>query len=209
MTSTNRKWTNRLAHPLFIRNTIGSFSPQKEVWQWAVGLQAIPRFIVAFMYRKYHKEVLFPWAHCFSAVAFLLNLIEVICLIGLSFWTSTDNYPVHKTCFVTFVVTSELYMVITCVLFKRCRRHPPMNIEVKSLRIKGRLVAFNICSIILASYFFMRHNSYCETGVYSLFALFEYLVVLSNMAFHMTAYWDFYDRDLVLNEDCDIDLIYR
>lgn len=188
---------------------IGNFSPQKEVWQWAIGLHALPRFIMVYVYSKYYKEILYSWAFYISTIANILNTMEIICLIGLSFWTSTENYPVHKTFFVTFVVTSEFYMILTCLLFKRCRRHPPINVESRSLTLKGQLVIFNICSILLATYFFMRHNSYCEPGVYSLFALFEYLVVLSNMAFHMTAYWDFYERDLVLNDDCDIELVYR
>lgn len=55
-------------------------------------------------------------------------------------------------------------MLLTCLLFKRCRRHEPSVIEVKSLRRKCQLVMINIMNIVFASYCFMRHNSYCETG---------------------------------------------
>lgn len=75
-----------------ISAAIGSFSPQREVWQLAIGLHALPRFVVAFMYNKYHREVLYPWAISLSTVAFLLNVVENICLVGLSFWTSSENY---------------------------------------------------------------------------------------------------------------------
>eukprot|EP00064_Thunnus_orientalis_P015766 superscaffoldBa00002988_g15825 len=37
-----------------------------------------------------------------------------------------------------------------------------------------------------------------ETYCYTLFALFEYLVVFSNMAFHLTAVWDFKSREVMV-----------
>lgn len=75
-----------------ISAAIGSFSPQKEVWQFAIAMHATPRFILALMYKKYHKEILFPWAHFLSSFATLLNIVENVCLVGLSFWTSSENY---------------------------------------------------------------------------------------------------------------------
>ena len=45
-------------------------------------------------------------------------------------------------------------------------------------------------SWMLALFFYARHNQYCETGVYSMFAAAEYAFVLSNMIFHFQAYHD-------------------
>lgn len=51
---------------------------------------------------------------------------------------------------------------------------------------------------LTAVYTFFRHEWYCETGVYSIFALCEYLVVFSNIAFHYTAKYDFSDQQVLL-----------
>lgn len=36
-------------------------------------------------------------------------------------------------------------------------------------------------------------------SVYSMFALFEYGVVLTNMGFHILAVWDFYDKTVIIS----------
>lgn len=64
----------------------------------------------------------------------------------------------------TFMLTSEMYMVLTCVLLTRHRAQPPSNVESKSLRLKYQLLAINMVSFALAGYFFIRHNLYCEPG---------------------------------------------
>ena len=68
----------------------------------------------------------------------------------------------------------------------------PSTMERRSLRLKRRLLVTNFSCILAAVYCYWRHNTLCEPGMYSLFSLLEYSVVLTNMAFHFTSYYDFY-----------------
>uniref|UniRef100_A0A8C4RAN1 Acyltransferase PGAP2 n=1 Tax=Eptatretus burgeri TaxID=7764 RepID=A0A8C4RAN1_EPTBU len=85
-------------------------------------------------------------------------------------------------------------------LFSRSSTHPPLPFlppapqtisEWKSRCWKQRFCVVNVTSIIVAVYVYNRHNQYCEPGAYTIFALVEYFFVFSNMAFHMTSYWEF------------------
>lgn len=51
----------------------------------------------------------------------------------------------------------------------------------------------------MSFYFYYRHNAYCEAGIYSFFALCEYAVIIFNILFHSTLYYDFYTRCFVIN----------
>ena len=89
-------------------------------------------------------------------------------------------------------------MLLSCTIVHVTRKTDELaKIELKSQRYKKRLFLVNLLCMILAGYFFMRHNSYCEPGMYSLFALAEYIFVFTNMGFHMTAYWDFSTVSLI------------
>lgn len=140
--------------------------------------------------------------------------------------------------FIAFIISSELYMLLSCVVL----RYSPKMFETlgwtekKSFYCKRIFCAINIAGILLACYFFQRHNEHCEAGgmlkpsenclhffssqrnnfsifffhsftVYTLFALMEYVVVLSNMAFHMTAYWDFHDGIILFDWKNGFDMV--
>lgn len=109
-------------------------------------------------------------------------------------------------------------MLLSYVLNRYLRRHDAMStLELRAVKFKGILFLINLISFALAGLCFLRHNTHCEPGgkcanrllnckfmdlclsVYSLFALFEYVVVLTNMGFHMTAYWDFSGQNLAFD----------
>lgn len=141
---------------------------------------------------------------------------------------------IHKLCFITFIATSECYMLISYILNRHSRKmlDAVSSTERRSLRFKRALLFTNIVSFWFAGYFFIRHNAYCEPGgnsfwpfyhynfhiwticfcwrcfsVYTFFALAEYVVVLTNMAFHMTAYWDFSDKIIVCDRINGFDMV--
>ena len=81
------------------------------------------------------------------------------------------------------------------------------------------LLMTHLLSIVISLYFYWRHNAYCEPGIYSgeetlnriiflnflniskyfsVFSLCEYIVILSNMAYHATSYYDFYHVNINL-----------
>lgn len=75
-----------------ISAAIGNFSPQREIWQLAIVLQAIPRFYVVAMYRELHQKRLYAKHAYLGNLACVLNVVENLALIILSFFTSSRHY---------------------------------------------------------------------------------------------------------------------
>ncbi|XP_037928459.1 post-GPI attachment to proteins factor 2-like [Teleopsis dalmanni] len=178
---------------------IGTYEPQKTIWRLAICLHMPARLIIAHLYYKYYRDVLYPSRHTLAKVAYALNVIENLALVSLSLWTSTNDYEIHRNAFVTFIACSELYMLITYILNRNGRRDALLPHENKSNKWKGYLFIINLTTFLLAGYCFIRHNSYCEPGVYTFFAIFEYIVVWTNMGFHMTAVMDFYALKVIFD----------
>ena len=99
----------------------------------------------------------------------------------------------HRFSFGVFLFCSALYMALSQKIFQpKFWRKPKNGLELKSFGLKHRLQILNYTFIATAMYLFYRHNAYCEPGVYSLFSVCEYSIVITNIGYHLTSYYDFY-----------------
>ncbi|KAF7648795.1 hypothetical protein LDENG_00151760 [Lucifuga dentata] len=175
--------------------------PERYIWRCCIGLHSAPRYLVAAAYFSFYRrrfakrlpELLL------SGLTLICSLAENSGLLLLTYVSSTETYNLHKNGFIVFAASSLLHMLMTCRLWQMIRRYgvSPEQ-EVTSYQRKVRLFLFNVGCCLAAAYFFRRHNKFCEPGIYTLFAFFEYLVVFSNMAFHMTAFWDFGGKEVIV-----------
>lgn len=170
-----------------ISAAIGNYQPQRFVWQLAITLHAAPRFIVAAFYHKRYQNLIRSRWRWLAALATLLNVIENVALLGLTYFTSVDHYgklggvgfglnvnvvllfldflESHKFFFITFIATSETYMLLSYLLNKFYRRQDLMSTaELRAVQFKGILFLINLVSFACAGLCFVRHNSHCEPG---------------------------------------------
>ncbi|XP_067663213.1 post-GPI attachment to proteins factor 2-like isoform X2 [Haliotis asinina] len=188
-----------------ISAAIGDLTPQRYVWRVCIALHCSPRFMVAIAYYSYHTSIHVGQRNelykTLAALCTFLHICENLALIGLTYVSSTENHDLHEKFFILFMVCSLIYMLLTTYVFswgRSANGRSILHTERKSLRHKGSLFLFNISIFMFAVYLFFRHNAYCEPYVYTGFAACEYLTVLTNIAFHSTAVFDFEDFNLVL-----------
>merc|ERR1712029_677415 len=85
-----------------ISAAIGSFVPQKYIWQSAIALHTAPRFLFEVLYNQlFHQRLTYltTATRRLVKVAFWLASIEIIALLGLSVVSSQEEFEVHKFCF--------------------------------------------------------------------------------------------------------------
>lgn len=183
-------------------SAIGGFTPQRYIWRICIGLHCFPRFFFTLLYYNHYllprvsssTEVFYKTLVTVNAI---LNVVENICLIMLTFISSTENYSVHEKSFIGFMIFSELHMILTIILFRWSSSLQPSRQKSQiSFWCKFAFCLTNLLSFASAIYFFFRHNKHCEPGIYTWFAFCEYLTILSNIAFHGTAAIDFEDKYL-------------
>jgi len=186
-----------------ISASIGEYSPQKEVWNTSIILHTLPRLVLCWAYTVKVDSLMIrlDYVDTIANIACIANMMELFSLLLLSLVSSEENLKIHKIAFGLFLSSSCIYFLATFYLYGYCRRTQKQSTDFQSLHYKKVLLVTNFTAILVSMYCYWRHNTYCEPGMYSIFSLFEYTVVLSNMAYHFTSYYDFYNTTVTLGSN--------
>lgn len=178
-------------------SAVTGITPQRYVWRICIALHCTPRFAVAFMYYNLYKGYLqnIQKQHqglflALIKVNFWLNIMENSSLIGVTYISNRENYPIHEKIFIIFMVTSLCYMLLNTIIFKWTR---DKTTEEDEKSFKWKVVMFSSIMVATAGllFFFVRHRFFCEPLAFSWFSLCEYVIAYTNVGYHVTAAYDF------------------
>lgn len=145
--------------------------------------------------REYKKKVHGKLPHSQSAFEFwnltslVLAIIEDLSLCTLTMISSTDDKLIHVLSFAAFMICAHLHFVAS-LLNNKYARSPFTEDERRWYRLRVMYATLHTAIFGFAVYLYWRHNEFCEPGVYSIFALCEYLVVLMNICFHGVGFFE-------------------
>ncbi|SCU91573.1 LAMI_0E06436g1_1 [Lachancea mirantina] len=148
--------------------TIGDRYPERSIFQILIALTAFPRFLLLLGHYILNKSV---------ATA-LVGLARTVTCGGWVYITSTDDHNTHDV----FMIS---YIVLTIPWDTMIIRHSE-NKKSKKLA----MTAF-FGTLVPLIYWFIQHNVHTRPGAYSIYAYFEWSLIVLDIAFDALAYKDF------------------
>jgi len=170
--------------------------PEVYVWRTCIGVHSSFRYLFGYLYYRFYSATVSNSScnlHYFIKFNFFCKFAEVSSLVMSAAVSSIESWDYHVMSFKFFILFALLHMFCTCYIFFKLGEIRYNQKNYQSLRMKIMFLLLSILSMFLIAYLYWRHNKYCEPGVYSVFAFFEYFFVYCNIGFHATAIYDFQD----------------
>ncbi|XP_014294243.1 post-GPI attachment to proteins factor 2-like isoform X1 [Halyomorpha halys] len=191
-------------------SAITGISPERYLWRISIALHLGPRFLISEVYNNYYSKLIGDISPIseqirylkFVRISYWLSLTEILSLVGVTYISNQDNYPLHEKIFIIFMISSLVYMLISLKIFQRT--HPVMTkSQFRSYSIKKVLFLLSMICTLGLVIFFMKHRLFCHDLAFSWFALCEYIIASANMGYHITVFLDFPSEHIIITQpDC-------
>lgn len=185
-------------------SAITGISPQRYVWRIIIALHVGPRFLASLVYHRFYLTLVprveqnkrknfiyLVW------LALCLSLVEQASLIGVTYVSNRENYPIHEKIFITFMVSSQVHMLVVLTLLSMAKFGREQS-EQRSYFFKRLLFFLSLFCTCGLCIFFVKHRVYCHDMAFSWFSFFEYWIAAANMGFHATIIIDFPNEDVIV-----------
>ncbi|XP_059484321.1 post-GPI attachment to proteins factor 2-like [Neocloeon triangulifer] len=185
-------------------SAITGISPQRYLWRICVALHIGPRIVIALVYNTYYLSRLpnIPVEHQAKykrllSICYWLNVIEIASLLGVTYVSNRENYPLHEKMFICFMICSLSHMLVVLRTFNILKPQLTEN-EKQSYDLKRFLFAASLVSTLGLLIFFVKHRFMCHVMAFSWFSFCEYIIACANMAFHFTVVLDFPTEEMMV-----------
>ncbi|GAA5887107.1 hypothetical protein JCM5296_001596 [Sporobolomyces johnsonii] len=165
--------------------TIGDWYPERNVFQLLIALTSGPRFLLVLLAYLSHAQL-----RPRSALPGVLAGVAVLRTLACGGWvyvTSSDHGDAHDVLMVSYIVLNLPYMILHTLFTAPSTRS-------KTLR---RLLGTSFfATLVPLVYFYLQHKVHQVAGAYSIYALFEWALIILDVSFDSVFILDYEDASV-------------
>ncbi|KIW69733.1 hypothetical protein PV04_05592 [Phialophora macrospora] len=167
--------------------TIGDRYPERSVFMVFIAITSGPRFALValwyFLTRRPNSNL--------PAIIATTGLLRTLTCGGWTYVTSTDDHDWHDI----FMIS---YLVFTLPWTLGCLALSPPN--AKAVKYRKVLASLFFGTLVPLVYFFIQHKIHRVAGAYTIYAFFEWSLILFDVAFDAVTALDFETFELVVKD---------
>lgn len=163
--------------------TIGDRYPERSIFQIMIALTSGPRFLLLLFnfIRLYKEKSVLPYLAIFSGV------VRTFTCGGWVYITSTDDMDWHNIFMISYIFLTIPWTI--CI----SKLSPPESLARRSRILTAWLFFLTLAPLI---YWFIQHKVHDRAGAYSVYAYFEWSLILLDVAFDTCSIIDFADIEI-------------
>lgn len=169
--------------------TIGDRYPERSLFQILIACTSGPRFMLIFL----NFLTLKSDAHVTSSLVLLISgILRTFTCGGWVYVTSTDDHDWHDISMISYIFLTIPWTIAVCRLSSK-------GSTSKKGRVWTALLFFG--TLVPLVYWFIQHKVHERAGAYSIYAYFEWSLIILDIAFDTWSVIDFRAFQIVIKPD--------
>ncbi|KAK3845350.1 MAG: Frag1/DRAM/Sfk1 family-domain-containing protein [Linnemannia gamsii] len=163
--------------------TTGDWYPERNICQILIALASGPRLMICYLwYLLVLRNIPTSGSDNFAKLLLANDLIRTVASGGWIYVTSSDDHLFHCIAMVIYLLCTMPHVVGTIM-------SAPQNPRAQKLRRQFAYSFFG--ALVPMIYFYIQHNVHRVPGAYTYYALFEWSLIFSDLAFDAVSMIDF------------------